>query len=245
MRPQVTVVTAVVLWTLSLTGLPFGTARAGAEVPPGWTCNPVYYADGYCDCGCGALDPDCTDATVGSCEFCGEFGACDQGDQSCSTIDPTQNWLCVPPPPGWTCNPTYYGTNDGCDCGCGALDPDCSDATVGSCEFCGDIGACDQGDQSCSTIDPNNNWLCGAKGLGLACISGTDCISTFCASGVCCNAPCSSPGQSCNQPGSAGFCRAEISGVPAASQRGIIALCVLLAAVGFSGLLSVRYRRRS
>ena len=82
-------------------------------------------------------------------------------------------------------------------------------------------------------------------GLGLACISGTQCASTFCASGVCCNAPCSNAGQSCTLPGSAGFCRTEISGVPAASQRGIVTLCVLLAAVGVASLISVRDRRRS
>jgi hypothetical protein len=26
----------------------------------------------------------------------------------------------------WQCNKSYYGTNDGCDCGCGAVDPDCN-----------------------------------------------------------------------------------------------------------------------
>ena len=28
-------------------------------------------------------------------------------------------------PPAWTCPPTYYNTDDGCDCACGAVDPDC------------------------------------------------------------------------------------------------------------------------
>jgi len=78
--------------------------------------------------------------------------------------------------------------------------------------------------------------------LGAACTSGTECASTFCASGVCCNVPCSNPGQSCNLPGSAGLCRAEISGVPAASERGVVALCALLAAVGVASLISVRRR---
>jgi hypothetical protein len=26
----------------------------------------------------------------------------------------------------WTCDVDSYGTDDGCDCGCGALDPDCA-----------------------------------------------------------------------------------------------------------------------
>jgi hypothetical protein len=29
-------------------------------------------------------------------------------------------------PSSWTCNPLFYGSNDGCDCACGAWDPDCS-----------------------------------------------------------------------------------------------------------------------
>jgi hypothetical protein len=28
-------------------------------------------------------------------------------------------------PTTWTCNPLFYGSNDGCDCECGAWDPDC------------------------------------------------------------------------------------------------------------------------
>jgi len=32
-------------------------------------------------------------------------------------------------PQSWTCNKAFYGSNDGCDCNCGAWDPDC-DATA-------------------------------------------------------------------------------------------------------------------
>jgi hypothetical protein len=28
-------------------------------------------------------------------------------------------------PSTWTCNPLFYGSKDGCDCECGAWDPDC------------------------------------------------------------------------------------------------------------------------
>ncbi|MBI5535872.1 MAG: hypothetical protein HY898_24345 [Deltaproteobacteria bacterium] len=36
-----------------------------APVPPpdGWTCKAEWYADGYCDCKCGAWDTDCDDPT--------------------------------------------------------------------------------------------------------------------------------------------------------------------------------------
>ncbi len=32
----------------------------------------------------------------------------------------------TPPQTGWQCNKSYYGTGDGCDCSCGAPDPDCN-----------------------------------------------------------------------------------------------------------------------
>ena len=39
------------------------------------------------------------------------------------------------PPAGWTCNVSFYGAADGCDCGCGVADPDCADATLASCKY--------------------------------------------------------------------------------------------------------------
>lgn len=32
-------------------------------------------------------------------------------------------------PEGWTCDPVFYGSNDGCDCDCGIWDPDCGPET--------------------------------------------------------------------------------------------------------------------
>jgi hypothetical protein len=29
-------------------------------------------------------------------------------------------------PAGWTCPPSFYNANDGCDCACGGVDPDCT-----------------------------------------------------------------------------------------------------------------------
>ncbi len=126
-------------------------------VPLEWTCNVDFYStnDG-CDCGCAAFDPDCADGTVGSCEFCDNIGSCALGGD-CSFIDPDDNAVCIET--AWTCDPGFYGTNDGCDCGCGIFDPDCVDGTVGSCEFCDGVGSCDLvGD--CSLIDPTDNAVC-------------------------------------------------------------------------------------
>ncbi len=37
-------------------------------------------------------------------------------------------------PEDWDCNPSFYGSGDGCDCGCGLIDPDCGgDQTDAAC----------------------------------------------------------------------------------------------------------------
>lgn len=57
-------------------------------------------------------------------------------------------------PASWTCPSQYYGSADGCDCGCGVVDPDCS----GSCQFCNNVGSCSFTD--CTAIDPNDSGVC-------------------------------------------------------------------------------------
>ncbi len=104
-----------------------GTATA----PAGWTCSATYYAsDDGCDCGCGIVDPDCEDSTPESCGYswCGTNSA----------TDPADTTQCVdeaPPAEGWTCTFSYYGGDDGCDCGCGAPDPDCESDALSSCRY--------------------------------------------------------------------------------------------------------------
>lgn len=59
----------------------------------------------------------------------------------------------------WTCNPASYGGSDGCDCGCGLIDPDCSDATSASCLYCSGGGSCNS--QPCpGTLVSVNNAVC-------------------------------------------------------------------------------------
>jgi hypothetical protein len=64
-------------------------------VPPTWTCDPTYYGDSLCDCGCGATDVDCADMTVASCEYCDDTGSCST-DACPGTIDPNNNSTCTP-----------------------------------------------------------------------------------------------------------------------------------------------------
>ena len=97
-------------------------------------------------CGNGVLE--------GSEECDGAAGNClDPCNASCKCV-------IQPAPPEWTCDPSYYDeVGDLCDCGCGAPDPDCADATAGSCDFCDDPGSCSPG--ACpSNIDPANNATC-------------------------------------------------------------------------------------
>ncbi len=188
-----------------------GEDPPSVDVPATWTCDPTYYgaADG-CDCGCGALDPDCADATAAACEYCDGCGLV--GGSCAEAVQADDNTVCIPadcgdgavqggevcdgappkgatcadfgftggdvgcsattcnadlsactggPMPGWTCPPAYYGTADGCDCGCGIVDPDCADANGGSCEYCGAIGSCMPIGAACDTVDATNNALCG------------------------------------------------------------------------------------
>ena len=69
----------------------------------------------------------------------------------------------LPPPtdapqiPGWTCDPYYWDSDDGCDCGCGVFDPDCVVMTSDVCEYCDNEGSCGM---SCDEIDPLDNSTC-------------------------------------------------------------------------------------
>jgi hypothetical protein len=101
------------------------------DMSQGWTCHGGYYARGDgCDCGCGLWDPDCPkELGIEDCETIN----CEESDslEPEETLDPDDPTRCLtqapvdPVPSGWTCTSTYYGTGDGCDCGCGVVDPDC------------------------------------------------------------------------------------------------------------------------
>lgn len=68
----------------------------GVCVPAAWTCDPTYFADGFCDCGCAVADPDCADALVATCEYCDNDGSC-SAEECPGTINPTDNSTCTTP----------------------------------------------------------------------------------------------------------------------------------------------------
>ena len=100
--------------------LPGGACLTAASIPfdiqppvAGWTCDPTWYGDMLgCDCACGAVDPDCADAAM-TLYNCQEGQTCDAN---------------AGVPTGWTlCAADQFngGAANGCDCACGAWDPDC------------------------------------------------------------------------------------------------------------------------
>jgi hypothetical protein len=131
------------------------TDNSGCYVPPDWYCSGGY-GDGVCDCGCGVIDVDCTSSSVGACETCD--GGC-SGVPCPGKISPTDNTVCLPPPPGWRCDAYRYLDGALCDCGCGISDPDCTGTDVESCDNCNGNGSCSA--QWCpGTIDRYDNALC-------------------------------------------------------------------------------------
>jgi hypothetical protein len=66
-------------------------------VDPNWTCDPALQGDGLlCNCGCGSFDPDCASALAEACDSC-DIGSC--ADEACVGLDPSDNAICVAPPP--------------------------------------------------------------------------------------------------------------------------------------------------
>ncbi len=89
-----------------------------SNIPDSWECDPdIYGANDGCDCACGAPDPDCENprADVYNCE---PGQTCDQGECVGEIDEPTV-------PVTWRCPDENYNAADGCDCACGAPDPDC------------------------------------------------------------------------------------------------------------------------
>ncbi|MBW2458732.1 MAG: hypothetical protein JRI68_29810, partial [Deltaproteobacteria bacterium] len=151
-------------------GVPLCTPPVGAQ-----THYDYCVSDADCDATSMCINVGGTSAVclqmcrVGFNTDCGGFP-----DDSCSTLSTpiyvgSQQWgVCFTggtAPDDWTCTDTYYNAADGCDCGCGIFDPDCSGPTKAACDYCDDgcgnldcwLGGCT--DFWCD-IDPNDNSHC-------------------------------------------------------------------------------------
>jgi cysteine-rich repeat protein len=112
---------------------------------------------GSCPGNINAIDNSTCDAVICGDGLVGPGEQCD--DNNISVGDGCDALCQIEIPAAWVCSVSYYGGGDGCDCGCGAVDPDCSDNTAASCTYCQDSGSCGTG--TCpANIQPNNNALC-------------------------------------------------------------------------------------
>ena len=105
------------------------------------------------------------------------------------------------PPAGWTCTATWYGTDDGCDCGCGVADTDCADATRASCQY----NHCESGQ-----VPGTDGVSCAANACGDGFVARGETCDDGGSAG--CAADCSSvdPGYSCSY--GSGGCHALVCG---------------------------------
>jgi len=133
----------------------YNTSLATTSMQPNaWTCSLASYGDGVCDCNCGAWDIDCENLAAKT-TGCAENEVClppgnvchPKGDaiaqrklfaqqihkQTTHLTDFNVRFGHYAPqlpakvvPADWTCPKDYYNANDGCDCECGAPDPDCA-----------------------------------------------------------------------------------------------------------------------
>jgi hypothetical protein len=157
-------------WTSLLAGQ--GGGAAPSVPPAGWDCDYSAYADGKCDCGCGAPDADCVAQELDECAVCNGIGSCNLA--ACpGRIDPNDVTTCIPPPAGWTCTPGLYGDGKSCECGCGIQDLDCPNTDVSSCDNCQASGSCAEGPcPSALAVDDNTRcevparWTCDASAYG-------------------------------------------------------------------------------
>jgi hypothetical protein len=136
----------------------------------GWTCPSGNYGTGDgCDCGCGQPDPDCAG------------DGCKQGrcfDDACQTCHDAYGkvYPCSAAEAGWDddtmsgggiepslCIGARFAADDGCDCGCGGIDPDCGDQ--GCAEWGCRDDACDRTTDANGQVigfapmDARNAWL--------------------------------------------------------------------------------------
>lgn len=93
-----------------------------------------YCGDCYTSCGAG------TSCQAGWCEPTGTGGSGGSGGSGGTGGSGGS---------GWTCSPDWYDGDDGCDCGCGILDPDCVSSSWGACDYC-----------ACGDCITNPNYIC-------------------------------------------------------------------------------------
>ncbi len=99
---------------------------------PGEPCRQPVCGDGFADRDTvfGLVYEQCDDGNTAGGDGCSPSCTLEDGFECLQ-----EGELCTELPPGWQCSVAFFGTGDGCDCGCGSRDPDCSGDAVAACTF--------------------------------------------------------------------------------------------------------------
>ena len=199
-------------------------------------------ADQLCSAKC---TPQCTGKACGADGCGGVCGTCAAG----STC--TGDFQCVPA--NWQCPLIYFADGEACDCGCGAPDPDCTNAkllvfgcpttqtacdTTGVCKvaFCGHNADCGVSQWCVGSYAAGGGAFKGvcsvpeskAKAPGAFCTAGVECATGVCLGGLC-RTHCTGDGDC---PGSE-RCLGMAVSLPGASQKsGYMGVCTGLLGSG-------------
>ena len=126
---------------MRVSALLLASCLAVSSVEGAWTCDQSYFnAQDGCDCACGEWDPDC--------DIAGQTLYCASGRDTENRVCNKDTLVCEAEAtaPVFTCNQAYYNARDGCDCNCGAWDPDCD--VAGQTLYCD--GTADTQGRTCS-----------------------------------------------------------------------------------------------
>jgi hypothetical protein len=107
----------------------------------------------------GNIDATITDVTLVEVTIANDYTSTPVPNGRCLTVASAEIAVMTGAPAGWTCDPDYYD-DDGCDCGCGVKDVDCTGTTDESeCDYCtectGNVDPCGTGN-----VDPADTTVC-------------------------------------------------------------------------------------
>lgn len=161
--------------------------------PADWTCAMAQQVDDVCDCGCGTPDPACNGS--GCVEpGCARNACSRRHDASGADLGGDR-----PPSNGWRCAIQSWGAGDGCDCGCGIEDPDCTaglaQCTTPNCNEAECKTCHDQSGRVVPCDDAIANWTCEPQryGSGDGCDCGCGVSDPDCAGSGCSALGCRDP----------------------------------------------------
>lgn len=113
-----------------------GFTEGGEECEPGVT----FQGEEFCNNDCTIIPDKCGNGILEPAEECDGGDGC---NDDCTFVNVGGV------PASWVCDPSYYGAeaagiwDNDCDCGCGAIDPDCQDDDNWVVKACATPGCCD------------------------------------------------------------------------------------------------------